>query len=284
MFCGNLLIVKTCFMEGDAPDDYYPCTGNRKFHGVYLLYCLNPSYKGRTYIGYTVNPQRRIKQHNLGKGGGGAWKTSGRGPWDMVLVIHGFPNDVAGLRFEWAWQHPTSSRRLKHVKRKGKNETAFDAKLRILAEMLNTGPWNRLPLTIQWLKQEYARHFPVTAQPPVHMPITYGPIKVLERRNKTNKHNVDNSIKNKLCHLCHGSGDPSSVVSCCNATCSFESHIICLAERNEEREFLLPVTIDCPKCKSKMLWGDLIYGKKQEQGEDLPVDEECDAISSQEDD
>ena len=39
------------------------------FHGVYLLVSQssNPRYKGRTYVGFTVDPIRRLKQHNGGK-------------------------------------------------------------------------------------------------------------------------------------------------------------------------------------------------------------------------
>lgn len=67
-------------------------------------------------------------------------------------------------QFEWAWQQPKESRRLKHMielKRRKPGESFFDYNFRILTEMLRCGPWNRLPLTIRWLDKEFERDFPV---------------------------------------------------------------------------------------------------------------------------
>jgi hypothetical protein len=60
---------------------------------------------------------------------------------------------------------------------KTKKEGRYEFKLRIVSEMLRTGPWNRLPLTIRWLQQDYQRDFDPDKQPPAHMPIAYGLVK-----------------------------------------------------------------------------------------------------------
>ncbi|XP_067002796.2 structure-specific endonuclease subunit slx1 [Anabrus simplex] len=239
-------------MSGDVIENFY---------GVYLLYCTNPKYKGRTYIGYTVNPNRRIKQHNKGKSAGGAWRTSKRGPWEMVLIIHGFPNDISALRFEWAWQHPQRSRRLRHVSPKKSTERVYDFCLRVLSEMLRVGPWNRLPLTIRWLKQEYAREFPADRCPPLHMPLAYGPVE--SKKVAAPQEDADlNDMTLSMCSLCYDAVPLSQRMTCLNTKCLLLVHVICLARCFLQGEEMIPVEGDCPSCGVRILWGDLVRKMK----------------------
>ncbi|CCW63374.1 unnamed protein product [Phytomonas sp. EM1] len=86
-----------------------------RFHCVYLLTSLDPQCEGDFYIGYTVNPLRRLRQHN-GELVNGARRTRRRGrPWTLLCCVSGFTEDHAALKFEWCWQHPQESARLKHI-------------------------------------------------------------------------------------------------------------------------------------------------------------------------
>jgi len=67
--------------------------------------------------------------------------------------------------------------------------------------MLNAGPWNRLPLTIQWLKQEHQQNFPITRPPPMHLPIAYGPLRVAKK--VTQEQQVETEGQTTLvCYFC----------------------------------------------------------------------------------
>jgi structure-specific endonuclease subunit SLX1 len=59
----------------------------------------------KTYVGATINPDRRLRQHN-GEIAGGARATHGR-KWKRVFLVSGFADERAALRFEWRWKYLT---------------------------------------------------------------------------------------------------------------------------------------------------------------------------------
>jgi structure-specific endonuclease subunit SLX1 len=71
---------------------------------VYLLVSTN----GNTYVGATVDLERRLRQHNKEiKGGAHATgiKVSQGETWERAAHVSGFPNWQAALQFEWRWKH-----------------------------------------------------------------------------------------------------------------------------------------------------------------------------------
>ncbi|KAJ6804879.1 structure-specific endonuclease subunit SLX1-like protein 2-like [Iris pallida] len=131
--------------------------GGGGFFACYLLSSLSPRHKGRTYIGFTVNPRRRIRQHN-GEIGSGAWRTKRGRPWEMILCIYGFPSNVSALQFEWAWQHPTESLAVRKAASNFKSFSGVANKLKLAYTMLNLPSWDNLRLTVNFFSTKYMKH------------------------------------------------------------------------------------------------------------------------------
>ncbi|CAH8542837.1 unnamed protein product [Schistosoma margrebowiei] len=255
-----------CFDDSDVQEEDF----KGFFYGCYILLSLNPKFRGKTYIGFTVNPKRRIRQHNAGCLKGGAKSTAGKGPWEMVLIVYGFPNAISALRFEWAWQNPNLSRRLKDsLPVRKSRETSFDYRLRVLALMLCSGPWNRLGLTIHWIKQSYARNLSENLVPPLHMPIAFGPIDSNCSETPSTK-----TASFGLCQICNiPFSVDSSIPLTCPSSCPLgQWHLLCLANYMTQAEtvpdrleisYLIPLSASCPACfNAELLWPSLIKSWK----------------------
>lgn len=89
---------------------------------VYLLHSTDNS----TYVGATVNLERRLRQHNkIIKGGAHAtsMKVNAGQTWERACYVEGFPDWQAALQFEWRW---------KQISRKLSNKL-FPLKRRMIA-------------------------------------------------------------------------------------------------------------------------------------------------------
>ena len=74
---------------------------------VYLLSTVDAPI--RTYVGATLDIDRRLRQHN-GELAGGARATSMvPGGWYRVCYVSGFENQREALRFEWWWKRRSSA-------------------------------------------------------------------------------------------------------------------------------------------------------------------------------
>lgn len=70
---------------------------------VYLLVCSD----GSTYVGATVNLEKRLRQHNKEIKGGAnqtGRKVSQGHYWERVCYVSQFPDWTATLQFEWRWK------------------------------------------------------------------------------------------------------------------------------------------------------------------------------------
>ncbi|WKX89124.1 hypothetical protein Q1695_008628 [Nippostrongylus brasiliensis] len=234
-----------------------------EFFGVYCLISRSQlsHYKNRCYIGYTVDPNRRIQQHNGGREKGGAKKTDNKGPWDMVCIIHGFPNSVAALRFEWAWQNPDKTRVFKDLTlKKERKETPFAYRLRVACHLMNCRPWNMFALTFRWLLPTEELPFPEVVPPPSHMLKKYG---LIEKSSTTVSCDREAYVEKGECRLCGKDIEKLTQIVRCTS-CFAHFHAVCLATNglNGSQLALYPIQGTCPRCSRTYLWGDVIRDQR----------------------
>jgi structure-specific endonuclease subunit SLX1 len=96
----------------------------------WFCYMLRSTDRSKTYVGATVNPNRRLRQHN-GEISGGARATKGR-HWQRVFLVGGFTEERAALRFEWRW---------KWLTRQAPGSSFMERRVHALSLMLAEHPW-----------------------------------------------------------------------------------------------------------------------------------------------
>jgi structure-specific endonuclease subunit SLX1 len=95
----------------------------------WFCYLLQSDCLKKTYVGATINPERRLRQHN-GELAGGARATHGL-RWKRVALVGGFPDERSALRFEWRW---------KYLSRQAPGDTNIDRRYHALSLLLSDFP------------------------------------------------------------------------------------------------------------------------------------------------
>ena len=113
----------------------------------YLLKTIDDKKTNRTYIGFTVNPKRRIRQHNC-EIKGGAKCTKGR-KWKMIAIVE-VPDKKKALSFEWYWKHKKSKTGRWTSSGPGSNK-----RIQRMIELINTVEYD---VRIDYLYDEYTKN------------------------------------------------------------------------------------------------------------------------------
>lgn len=257
-----------------------------RFHACYLLVSRSSELysAGRTYVGFTVDPPRRLKQHNGHLKYGGAKRTSKHRPWHMVAVIHGFASKTQALQFEWAWQNPVKSAALRihadrphALKPPSTRRNTVNARLQTLAAMASIPPWCLCPLTLticaprdEW---ELLRIQEIVF--PQQLRVQFSSLSTLSTlaRGYEYRHSCDSVVPRPCtemgsqCPFCkkEASVDPAEdstgrqrrLTHC--AGCGVIMHLACLASCRDKEDFvpadsLLPNNVRCILCRCQMHW------------------------------
>jgi len=92
--------------KGEKQEKDVP-TPTKKYFCYFLGQVASRNGRGPTYNGYTVNLNRRLRQHN-GEIKGGAFATKEKGPWHFIAVLTCESwTSVRAMQVEWLCRYPT---------------------------------------------------------------------------------------------------------------------------------------------------------------------------------
>ncbi|KAG4045876.1 hypothetical protein JG687_00012660 [Phytophthora cactorum] len=244
------------------------------FFACYLLTPVQPPQRLRcSYIGYTVVPTRRIRQHN-GELANGAKRTRKFRPWEMIAVVHGFPSKFRALQFEWVWQHPQVSKISKTHLEFLRGSRGLGAprsvkrKLVEMLEMVNLEPFKGLNLTVSFTSDEIHN----TAR---GLGARYAAAHCETRALETFL-GVDKGTTGSKCFICElelctesqSGEDTLNIVWCYHEDCEMCCHAPCLvghfrSMREEDDEV---DSGECPECQQVLDWSLLTQHLGQKKG------------------
>ena len=115
---------------------------------VYFIESTN----GSTYIGATVDIDKRIRQHNKEiKGGATATsiKVQSGEIWTYACYVENFPTWNAALQFEWRWKQISRQIQKTHL-----NLKPYEKRMQALIKLLNLDrPTSKAELYSSWLEK-----------------------------------------------------------------------------------------------------------------------------------
>lgn len=246
--------------------------GAHRFFGCYLLISESPDARSRnrTYIGFTVHPARRLRQHNGELKGSGAKRTGKHRPWTMAMVVHGFSCKNQALAFEWAWTNPHRTRTLASERGGGKFPSSPKGRIRALAALCAARPWRHCPLTLTVTKTPDVWTAMLNGGDPIEIPsslrVDFRQISELgdlarysfRPADAVPPRNIDEGCM--VCQKDVGVNAQQSRTQC--AHCGRLSCLICVAQfvtpdGDDGEDRIVPDEVFCFKCHKTMKW-DLV--------------------------